>query len=336
MSKIDDDQPNAERASTDPLYIPQHQLQFLEDAKRVELESPDDRNEVGYSARLWAQLSLPYKNPGDIAKWQRRNGAMALTMYPAELMDTEGNYYSGYPYGLLPRYLLTWMATEAVRVESRKLWLGENLADFMRKLDLSPTGGQTGTIRQLNDQMRRLFGSTLKVTEHTLTEGVLRDHGKHMSLASEWDLFFSRKDPESAPLFESSITLSQEFFDEIDKSGFPIDMGAVNALRKRRSGPMAFDMYVWLCSRLWRIDARRPAHISWKQLSLQFGSDTRRMVDFRRKFLKRLEAVQFVYPEARIEADTQGVVLYRSPPSVPQKKSVRKRPSSKKRPSIEG
>lgn len=321
MSKIDD-QPNEESAKTvDPLYIPPHQLQFLDNAKQIELVEPEEqRNEVGYSARLWGQLALPYQNPGDAAKWQRRNGRIALTMYPAELMDAEGNYYAGYPYGLLPRYLLTWMATEAKLSRERKLWLGENLADFMRKLDLSPTGGKTGTIRQLNDQMSRLFGSTLKITEHTQDEGVRRERGKNMAFASEWDLFFSRKDPDSSPLFESSITLSEEFFNDIMEGGFPIDLRAVNALRKRRSGPMAFDMYVWLCSRLFRVT--QPAHISWEQLALQFGSDTRRLVDFRKQFLKRLQPVQFVYPEARIEADSRGVVLYSSPPAVPEKKKV--------------
>lgn len=323
MSKIDETRPSTEVvAGTNPLRIPERQLQFLTDAKRVELESPRDRDEVSYSARLWAQLSLPYEDPGNQAMWQRKNGGIALTMYPAQLVDSEGNYYSAYPYGILPRYLLIWMTTEAIRTRSRKLWLGESLAEFMRKLGLSPTGGKTGTIRQLNDQMSRLFGSIIQVTENTKKGGVSAIHGQNMPIASEWNLFYSRKDPDATPLFESSITLSHEFYDEIDKSGFPIDMGAINALRRRRSGPMAFDMYVWLCSRLFRIKAKHTAHISWEQLAQQFGSETKRLVDFRKRFLARLTAVQFVYPEARIEATRQGVILYPSPPSVPERPPI--------------
>lgn len=321
MSKIDDSgiEGDLNGVSRNPLRIPSRQLEFLEAAQRLETVEPLDRDEVGFSARLWAQLSLPYQDPGALPKWQRRNGNTTLTMYPAELRDTDNEEYSAYPFGLIPRYLLVWMVTEAVRTGSRKLFLGENLSQFMKKLGLSSTGGKTGSIRQVNEQMRRLFGSTLKVTEHTVSNGVVRERGANMNIASEWDLFFSRRDSDETPLFESSITLSEEFYKSLEASSIPIDLGAVNALRKNRAGPMALDIYVWLCARLPRVSGGRPSHIPWEVLAKQFGSDTSRLIDFRRKFLKRLKAVEFVYPEARIEADSKEIVLFRSPPSVPMK-----------------
>lgn len=322
MSKIDDSEPESDLSAEqaiNPLRIPKRQLDFLDAAERLEQIEPIERNEIGYSARLWAQLSLPYQNPGDLPKWQRRNGDTTLTMYPAELRDHNDEDYSAYPFGLIPRYLLIWMVTEAVRTGSRKLFLGENLSQFMKKLGLSSTGGKTGSIRQLNEQMRRLFGSTLKITEHTISKDLVRERGANMNIASEWDLFFSRFDPDDAPLFESSITLSEEFYKSLEAASIPIDLGAVNALRKNRAGPMALDIYVWLCARLPRVPGARPSHIPWGLLAKQFGSDTSRLIDFRRKFLKRLKAVEFVYPEARIEADSKEIILFRSPPSVPMK-----------------
>ena len=77
----------------------------------------------------------------------------------------KGAEKSGYPYGVLPRYVLTWMSTEAVRTQSPVLQLGNNLSDFMDRLGLSPTGGKNGTITRLNDQMRRLLTSSMYVED---------------------------------------------------------------------------------------------------------------------------------------------------------------------------
>ena len=45
------------------------------------------------------------------------------------------------PYGNLPRLLLAWVSTEAVRTQSRELVLGFSLSEFMRKLGMAPLGG---------------------------------------------------------------------------------------------------------------------------------------------------------------------------------------------------
>ena len=41
------------------------------------------------------------------------------------------------PYGNLPRLLLAWVCTEAVRTQSRELVLGRSLYEFMHKLGLT-------------------------------------------------------------------------------------------------------------------------------------------------------------------------------------------------------
>ena len=45
------------------------------------------------------------------------------------------------PYGNLPRLLLAWVSTEAVRTQSRELVLGRSLSEFMRALGLEPVSG---------------------------------------------------------------------------------------------------------------------------------------------------------------------------------------------------
>ena len=44
-----------------------------------------DEQDVGYLARLFTQTSLPYKDPGDVPAWGRRNGALSLTVQPGSM-----------------------------------------------------------------------------------------------------------------------------------------------------------------------------------------------------------------------------------------------------------
>ena len=64
-----------------------------------------------------------------------------------------------YPYGTIPRLLLFWMNTEAVKTKSRRLELGHNLSDFIRAVGPDPNtgGGVRSDARRLRNQMERLF-----------------------------------------------------------------------------------------------------------------------------------------------------------------------------------
>lgn len=302
------------------IRLAEKQLKFLDAAQRIEETPAIDRDDIGFSARLWAQTSLPNKNPGQIAMWYRQNGDTTLSIQPATLIDTKGNPYVGYPYGMIPRYLMIWIATEAVRTNSRTLFLGENLSQFMKKLGLSSTGGKNGSIRQLNEQMQRLFGSTLSINRYTETESERIVSGEKMSVASKWDLYFSKNDPDSTPLFESSLTLTEEFYRTLDGQSIPIDMEAIRGLKNKNAGPLALDIYIWLCARLPRIPRNRPVHIPWELLHKQFGSDIKQLKHFRPRFLERLKYVKFVYQDANVVPGKDKLTLKYSPPAIERKR----------------
>src|SRR4051812_815254 len=40
----------------------------------------DHAHELGFVPRLFAQTSLPYRDPGDVREWQRHNGSLTLTV----------------------------------------------------------------------------------------------------------------------------------------------------------------------------------------------------------------------------------------------------------------
>ena len=73
--------------------------------------------DLGFMARLMALCSLPRTNPGNRILYKRVNGPYKL------IMISGGN--TKLPYGNLPRLLLAWVCTEAVRTQSRELVLGE-------------------------------------------------------------------------------------------------------------------------------------------------------------------------------------------------------------------
>ena len=69
------------------------------------------------------------------------------------------------PFGNLPRLLLAWLSTEAVRTQSRELVLGRSLSDFMRTLGVYSSAG--GVQTRLRNQMNRLFSRCTVSSEWT-------------------------------------------------------------------------------------------------------------------------------------------------------------------------
>ena len=70
-------------------------------------------------------------------EYKRVNGPYTLIMFSSSA--------SKLPFGNLPRLLLAWLCTEAVRTQNRVLILGSSLSDFMDKLGMAPVGGRSDT-----------------------------------------------------------------------------------------------------------------------------------------------------------------------------------------------
>lgn len=267
-----------------------------------------DAQEIGFLARLFTQTSLPYRDPGDKERWQRRNGDLVLAVAPGP---------SGYPYGAVPRLLLNWLSTEALRRNSRELVLGRSLTDFMRQLGLQPTGGKNGTITRLMKQSERLFLASLSVRWES--QGGRRVSGGLMNVASSFDLWHTaHDDPAAQPLFPSTVTLSRDFFTEVVEHPVPVDLGALRALR---GSALRLDIYCWLTYRMSYL--RRETTVSWETLRGQFGSELKDSkqgrAQFKRDFTDHLKKVLVVYRDAKVDVTDAGVVLRPSRTHVPFK-----------------
>ena len=113
--------------------------------------------ELGFMARLLALCSLPRTNPRDREKYIRQNG-------PYKLILHAGGDPATAPVGNLPRLLLAWVCSEAVRTQRRDLVLGRSLYEFMRKLGLEDrSGSPRGDRARLKNQMRRLFACSVQL-----------------------------------------------------------------------------------------------------------------------------------------------------------------------------
>lgn len=290
------------------------QLDLLREASELWAMSDEDRP-VGYLAKVFTQTSLPYKEPDpELRAWGRRNGDLILTVTPGMTIEPDGETRSiGFPYGTIPRLLLAWLSTQAVRMQSPELVLGDSLTEFMAELGMSATGGKNGSITRLRRQAERLFESTLTVT---WTGDEARDTGSKLVVASAWDLRWNVNAPGQQSLLKSRIRLSEEFFQEVTRHPVPLDL---NALRFLKGSALRLDLYAWLTYRMSYL--RKPVTVPWDSLQEQFGfqlADTAQgRHQFKATLTKNLREVLLIYPDANVDVTPSGLLLKPSLTHVP-------------------
>jgi hypothetical protein len=271
---------------------------LLDAAVAIEEEAAKDAGALGFMARAMVQATMPHRDP-KTNEFERKNGKYTLTMLAPSK--------TGLPYGVIPRLLLAWISTEAVRTQSKTLVLGDTLSEFMRQLGLMPTGGRWGTITRLREQAKRLFSCHITLD---YSEGG-RDRIKNITIVEDADLWWSPPDPAQAGLWSSTIELNQKFYEEIISHPIPVDMRALKVLKK---SPLALDIYMWLGYRLSYL--KDSTVIPWHLLEAQFGADYARPDNFRAAFGAALKKVLTVYPAAQALPSPQGLQLRPSPPHI--------------------
>jgi hypothetical protein len=238
---------------------------------------------LGFYARLFVQAGMPHTDP-HTPQHVRSNGALTLTMMAPPVV--------GLPYGSLPRLLLTWLTTEAVRHKERRLVLGNTLRAFMGQLGLNPSGGRRGDITRLRNQMRRLFASSISC----VYDGPSGWAMANVNVADQAELWWDPKHPDQLDLWDSTVTLGEQFFEEIVRRPVPIDIRALRALTR---SPLAIDLYVWLTYRMSYL--QEPTTVPWELLALQTGAHYREVRQFRRRALEALPKVAAIYPAAQVK-----------------------------------
>jgi hypothetical protein len=268
----------------------------------------DDPETVLYQHSVFCQTSLPYRDPGqEVRVWERRQGAVSLRVEAgaAQSPNSDDWIELGLPWGAKPRLILAHLNAEALRTGSPLIEVEGSLTAFVKRIRLDPKGRN---MRLIKDQLARLSASTLRLG--------IRADGRAVTIkrdiVSAFDLWFP-KDERQRVLWPSTIRLSQEYFDSLQKHAVPLDDRAVAALSH---SAMGLDIYAWLAQRLHRVDPHNPQLVSWEAVKAQFGWHYGEMYKFKQVFRKTLGEVATQYRAARIEMGDEGLTLRHSPPPI--------------------
>ena len=298
-----------------PIDLPQELLHSISPQKMKlisiagDIRLDPDKTESAFLARQLVQATLPHKNPGDVPAWSRKNGDLILTIRPG--WDEKKKKLIGYPYGTIPRLLLFWITTEAIRTKNPRIELGDSLSQFMEELGLDPKGtGKRSDFKRLKEQMIRLSRSTISFTQSSNKSHSWLD----MQVAPRGMVWWNEKQPTQRTLWRNWIQLGEDFFKAITSSPVPVDMRILKALKR---SPLALDLYAWSTYTAYQTQINGQSRsVSWENLHEQFGAEYNDTKNFSKKAWKALIKIKAVYPELSFERVHGGIKILPSKPSI--------------------
>lgn len=278
---------------------------LLDIALDIQNKSAVDSNQLGFHPHIFIKTVLPHSKVNG-QTYEKENDNWKLFISSPE----------GIPYGTVPRLLLNFVITEAIRTKSREIDVGKNLSQFMRKVGLSTDGK---TMKRFKEQSNALFGSTISIKYKNKDEFT----NIIFPIASAHEFWWQDEESRQHGLFSSMILLSQDFYDLIIKKNIPVDLRAVKGIRR---SSLSLDIYPWLTNKYYSLDKR--VFIPWDKLQFQFGvgykNNYRGRYKFKENFKKALENVLEMYPEANLSIEKDGLILFPSPTHIPPKNKVKK------------
>jgi hypothetical protein len=306
------DLPAATLSSTPPSRV---QQRLIRAAVEIEAGDPDA---ILFQHTVFCQIGLPYRNPGDVTRvWDRENGRATLRVKAGEAHHPENGWVElGLPFGPKPRLILAYLNAEALRTNSPVVEVEDSLTAFARRIGLCRDGR---SIRTVKDQLSRLSAAEIRLAV-AYGEAFSRQINAH--IIGEFDLWFP-KDARQRVLWPTTVTLDSCYFESLQRHAVPLDERAIAALSHTAMG---LDLYCWLAQRLHRVNAGKPAFITWAALRDQFGWHYHHMRKFKQVFRDTLATVLSQYRGARLELDDRGMTLRNSPPPVKGRMVLLSRP----------
>ncbi len=270
--------------------------------------SPPD--ELTFHHTITGQCALPSAKPEEgILTWERRQGRATLLIEAGRVIDPRTGQFVQLPlpYGPKARLLLMHLNGEAVRRQSPVIPVEDSMTAFFRRLMGRTQDGRQA--KMLKVQLSSLAAATFRMGISQSDDRALQ---VNTQVVTAFDLWLTRDDKQRV-LWPATLKLSLDYFDSLNRFAVPLDERAIAALAH---SAVALDIYCWLAQRLHRIPEGRRQFIPWPALQEQFGQGYAHIRQFRAFFLKLLQQVHTVYPEAKIEADGRGMQLWTSQPPV--------------------
>lgn len=286
------------------------------DAAQELLQAQD----VGYTSKLFVQALFPYRQvEGNTYSIESGNSSISIVSF------------NGVPYGKYPRLIMAYIITRAVEnagqlkegkideAEARRIPLGHSMSHFLKAIgiELRANGGKRGNVTLLREQIKRLASSVITVQ----SDDGIHTRGRNTQILDDWNLWFDPRDPNQGSFMESELVLTSKFFQYVAESPIPIDLNVLRQLTKPRS----MDIYIWLTlKQYWLAKNNRDAYtFTWDMMAANFTTKklktTQEIADFRREIKKSIHDILSVWPNAGIEADTNGVTVTKTATSIRQR-----------------
>lgn len=266
---------------------------------------PPDR--MDFLHAVLCQVGMP-RSRVDGRTFERTSGAASLFLEAGRTWRRGAWVEQPLPYGTKPRLVMVHLSGEAMRTGRRAIEIGDSVRAFLLALGIDTNGGPRGGYTMFRKQMEAL--AACRMTLGLSLPG--KDVTVNTQPISKFEAWVQNDDNQRA-LWPGVLELSQEFYDTLTTHAVPLDHRALGAIKH---SAMALDIYTWLAHRLYRID--KPVRLSWENLKSQFGQEYNDMKNFRREFKQALHQVLSVYPDAKIESVTGGLMLKQSKPPIPQ------------------
>lgn len=285
---------------------------ILDGAVAVRDTAPGEED-IAYLHAILTQVSLPRRKMAARA-FERRSGSAVLRIDAGAFWTGRQFEDQPLPYGPMPRYMLAWFNTFAIRNKTPEIPLGHSARDFMERIGYAVSGGKRGTYTTFRSQAKALAACRL-----TLGMGTRSFKGEIVQEFEAWlDL-----DGGQRAIWPGRIVLSENYYQTLLTSAVPLNHSALMALR---GSALALDIYAWLAHRLHRISEKGGTTVSWPSLKQQFGDeyseDNDGRANFRREFLRVLKVVKSLYPTAQVHEcldqrrKSCGLTLLSSPPPI--------------------
>jgi uncharacterized protein YbdZ (MbtH family) len=269
----------------------------------------DEENRLGITHAGFAMTSLPHKRI-DEGFWKREGYHTTLLV---ESGRNRNGDLVGVPYGSIARLILLYLQTEAVRTGSPEVELGRSMKSWMGRMSLT-TGGRTYQL--VTEQARRISACRLTFFADRENGAEARHNGAFVQDTLSLSGIVSDENQQS--LWQDRVKLDPGFWRSLKEHPVPIREEAIKAIGARS---LAIDIYIWLAYRLHSLSKQTP--VGWPAVHAQFGAGFRLVRQIKPTFIEALELALAVYPEARVDVEKEGIIMYPSPPAVPKAEARR-------------
>lgn len=267
----------------------------------------DEESGIGFLYSGWCQAALPHRKLArDDQIWEVSGEQVRLIVEPGRKPSQgfDGELVPvGVPYGARARLILFYLQAEALRTKSPDVRLGNSMRNWLGRMGVPIGGSSVKAIREQAERLARCRltfhvrrGNSLGLVNQSIVEAAMFEPGQD----------------DRGSMFAERAKLSDGFFQQLQKHPVPLEEAAIKSLS---NNSQALDIYAWLAYRLHSLSEPKP--ITWRALKGQFGLGIGAMNNFRRLFLPNLQLALAVYPDARVDVSSAGVVLHPSRPPVP-------------------